>query len=66
MCQQITKESINYMKMFELLAQANADNAKEQPFPLRVVPIDQPANHSTYQLDLPALEAHIFSLLGID
>ncbi len=56
MSQQTIKESTNYMKMFELLAQASADNAKEQ----------QPANHPVYQVDLPVLEAHIFLLLGID
>lgn len=44
------------MKMFELLAQANAATVKEQ----------QPADHPASQSDLPFLEAHILSLLGID
>ncbi len=67
MRQQIINDSTNYMKMFELLAQANAEleYAKEQPTNSDIAQRRR-ANFRIYILDMPVLEAHIFSLLCID
>ncbi|GGG81006.1 hypothetical protein GCM10007415_11950 [Parapedobacter pyrenivorans] len=65
MCQQIIKESTNYMKMFELLAHASSATTNRQNSSLHQS-VAQPAGRTTYESDLPVLEAHIFSLLGID